>query len=276
MLTNSTELLKKAKRTEHCVPAFNIYNLETVQAAFEASLAAGKAVILAFGESYRKNASAAVIAAVVKEFAREHPFPVVLHLDHCRHLEVIEEALACGFTSVMFDGSALPLEENIRLTARAAELAHAADASAEGELGGMNSENGIDSLPREKLFTDPRQARRFVRETGIDSLAVSVGNAHGLYRGEPHLDLERIADLSAVSGVPLVLHGCSGIPDGQLLRAVKLGVSKINVNTEIAMAGAAKADELFRAAEHPRLESMMLGAREEMESVMERILQTVS
>jgi fructose-bisphosphate aldolase class II len=278
MLKNSTELLKKARSTGQCIPAFNIYNLETIQAAFEASGAVRKAVILAFGESYRNNAPTAVISAIVREFARNDPFPAVLHLDHCKRMENIREALACGFTSVMFDGSSLPLEKNIRLTAQAAELAHAKGASAEGELGGMNPEDGSESgsCPKKIFFTDVRQARRFVRETGVDSLAVSVGNAHGLYRGEPHLDLGRIADLSAAAGVPLVLHGCSGIPVQQLRKAAELGVSKINVNTELAMAGAATADKIFQAAEHPRLEAMMLGARKEMESVMERILQAVS
>ena len=270
MLISGRELLREYRDRGRCVPAFNIYNLETIQAALDASALEGKPVMLAFGESYLSHASFDVIAALARALAREHPQPVVLHLDHCKNLEHIRDALAAGFTSVMYDGSRLPLEENIRNTQKAARLAHAAGVSVEGELGGMNEEDGSGS-EADLCFTDPRQAGEYVRASGVDSLAVSVGNAHGVYKGKPQLDFGRLKRIYEAAGVPLVLHGCSGIPREDILKAAGIAVAKINVNTEIAMGAAARVRKELESGV-TRYEKLASAAREEMTGIMRGFL----
>ncbi len=270
MLTNSITLLKDARAHARCIPAFNIYNLETAQAAFQAAKLAQKPVIAAFGEGYQENASLPVIAAIVKSLAEQHPYPVVLHLDHCKETDTIYRALDAGFTSVMYDGSRLSLKDNIANTLRVVQYAHERGISVEGELGCMNPEDGSempDSISR-SAYTDVNQARQYAAETGIDSLAVAVGNAHGLYKGIPHLNMERLEQIYQAVGIPLVLHGCSGIPAEQIRQAVSIAVAKINVNTELALAGSIQIAAMLQGKETVRLERLMLGARERMLEVM--------
>ena len=264
-MVNTIAMLAHARQTGVYVPAFNIYNLETMQAALEASKRAAQPVILAFGERYLQNASLEVIAAMAQCLTREHPYETALHLDHCCSLECIQKALEAGFTSVMYDGSDLPLEKNIEGTLKARKLADAFGASLEGELGGLNDEFGGGSV---SAFTDPAQAEIYVRETGVNSLAVSVGNAHGLYKGVPHIDQERLQAIYERVQIPLVLHGSSGIPMKTLRESARIAVAKINVNTEITMAGA---DALRRSLEtEKRMEKPVLAARESMTETMVR------
>lgn len=264
-MVNTIAMLAHARQNGVYVPAFNIYNLETMQAALEASKRAAQPVILAFGERYLDNASLEVIAAMARCLSRSHPHEVALHLDHCRSLEVIHRALEAGFTSVMYDGSDLPLEKNIEGTLKARHLADQFGASLEGELGGLNDEFGCGEV---SAFTDPDQAEIYVRETGVNSLAVSVGNAHGLYKGVPHIDQERLQTIYERVQIPLVLHGSSGIPMETLRESAHIAVAKINVNTEITMAGA---DALRRSLEtEKRMEKPVLAARESMTETMVR------
>ncbi len=270
MLMNSTALLKDARAHARCIPAFNIYNLETAQAVFQAAKLAQKPVIAAFGEGYQENASLSVMAAIVKTLAEQHPYPVVLHLDHCKEIDTIYQAIEAGFTSVMYDGSRLPLEENLANTLKVTQYAHERDVSVEGELGCMNPEDGSE-MPvsiSHSAYTDVNQARQFAGETGIDTLAVAVGNAHGLYKGTPHLNMERLEKIYQAAGIPLVLHGCSGIPTEQIRQAVSTAVAKINVNTELALAGSHQISTMLQEKETVRLEKLMLGARERMTEVM--------
>ncbi len=271
MLTNSIALMREYRAKGRCLPAFNIYNLETVQAALDAARAERLPVILAFGENYLSHASFGTISAIVRHLDASHPFPVVLHLDHCKSVEHVKEAIAAGFTSVMYDGSRLPLEENIRNTREVVQFAHDRGVSVEGELGGMNEEDG--SGGEENLcFTDPGEARDYARATGIDSLAVSVGNAHGVYKGEPKLDFDRLERIYGLAALPIVLHGCSGIPLEDIRRASEIAVAKINVNTEIAM-GAARRVRGELEAGVKRYEQLAAAAREEMTGIMETFLQ---
>ena len=270
MLMSSIALLKEARADARCIPAFNIYNLETAQAAFQAAKLTQKPVIAAFGEGYQENASLPVIAAIVKSLAEQHPYPVVLHLDHCKEIDTIYRAIDAGFTSVMYDGSRLPFEENRANTLRVTQYAHERGVSVEGELGCMNPEDGSgmpDSISH-SAYTDVNQARQYAGETGIDTLAVAVGNAHGLYKGIPHLNMERLEQIYQGVGIPLVLHGCSGIPAEQIRQAVSIAVAKINVNTELALAGSNQIATMLQEKETVRLEKLMLGARERMSEVM--------
>lgn len=264
-MVNTIAMLAHARQNGVYVPAFNIYNLETMQAALEASKRVAQPVILAFGERYLENASLAVIAAMARCLAGEHPYEVALHLDHCRNLDCFQKALDAGFTSVMYDGSDLPLKKNIDGTLKARKLADRFGASLEGELGGLNDEFGGDGV---SMFTDPEEAEIYVRETGVNSLAISVGNAHGIYRGIPHIDQDRLQAIYEHVRIPLVLHGSSGIPMEVLRQSARIAVAKINVNTEIAMSGA---DAIRKSLEtQKRMEGLVLAARDSMTETMVR------
>ncbi|HEU5139648.1 MAG TPA: class II fructose-bisphosphate aldolase [Bacillales bacterium] len=166
--------------------------------------------------------------------------PVVLHLDHTKELSGIKDAIAAGFTSVMMDASEKPLEENIALSKEAAQYAHEHGVSIEAELGKIGTTDFVETDRDEELYTDPEEAKRFVRETGVDALAVSVGTAHGVYNvRKPKVDLERLKAIRALTDVLLVLHGGSGVPAEMVKQAIQLpngGVSKVNVATDLEVA----------------------------------------
>ena len=236
MLINLQEMLKYAQENNCAVGSFNIYNIESAQAVIRAAQMEKSPVIISFGESYTSHTSLAVIAGVVKNLCQSHDLPVVLHLDHSKKAETIHEAIAVGFTSVMYDGSALSLEENIEKTKAIVEVAHAANVSVEGELGYMNDEDGTTEAGfcLEKGYTTTAAAKRYSHESGIDALAIAIGNAHGIYKGTPALDFERLQEIEKVVEIPLVLHGSSGIPAELLQKAIRLGIRKININTEVS------------------------------------------
>lgn len=218
--------------------AFNVYDLVSAQAALDAACEVESPVLLAVGERYLEQVSLRVMRDMIAALAAGHPFPVGLHLDHAKHEETIRQALELGFTSVMFDGSSLPLEKNIELSRSFVKLAHSHGAAMEGEVGALNDEDGSGETA---AFTQPEDAARFWQETGADLVAVAVGNRHGAYRGDPHVSLERLHAIAGQTGCPLVLHGCSGIPANTLHKAIQLGVRKLNINTEMAQAGATAA-----------------------------------
>ncbi|HHT73419.1 MAG TPA: class II fructose-bisphosphate aldolase [Firmicutes bacterium] len=221
--------------THFAVAAFNVHNLEYAQGVMMAAEAENAPVILMVGAGMSKYCGLGWMAAVCKYAAEDTHLPVVLHLDHAKDLELIVRAIQAGFTSVMFDGSHLPYEENVAQTRRVVEIAHAAAVSVEGELGAIAGVE--DDLQVSKdLLTDPAQAEAFVRETGVDALAVSIGNRHGLYQQPADLDFQRLAAIKGRVEVPLVLHGGSDIPDAHVRRAVALGIWKYNVATDLKIA----------------------------------------
>lgn len=276
MLQNSAKLLKVAREEKRCIAAFNVYNMETIQAAFSASRNTCSPVILAFGESYLKYTDFDVVVAMVRSLDRSHPFPVVLHLDHCKKSENIREAIAAGFTSVMYDGSALPFRQNTANTADVVKYAHERNVSVEGELGRLNPEDGEkkDNQVFQDEYTDPFQALNYVQQTGVDALAVSAGNVHGLYHGKPHLAQERILEIYRMTHLPLVLHGCSGIPPEQLQKAIHSAVAKININTDLSLTGTrAIAEALSREDFHScRMEKLTSEAQRQITLAMEKII----
>lgn len=163
--------------------------------------------------------------------------PVALHLDHTKQFELIEAAIAAGFTSVMIDASEYPLDENIAISQRAVAYAHERGVSVEAELGRIGTTDNVESERDEELYTDPNEALRFVTETGVDALAVSVGTAHGVYNvRQPKVDLDRLKAIRALTDVHLVLHGGSGVPGHMIREAVKQGVSKVNIATDLELA----------------------------------------
>lgn len=219
----------------YAVGAFNVHNMEFVQGVIEAAEIENAPVILMVGEPMLHYFGMGWIAALCRYAAECTKLPVVIHLDHSRNFANIVKAIKCGFSSVMIDGSRLRLPENIALTRKVVEVARAARASVEGELGAIGGKEDDVETPA-GCFTDPDEARQFVAETGVDALAVAIGNRHGLYKGEPRLDFERLAKIREAVDCPLVMHGGSDIPDDQVRRSVELGIRKFNVGTELKIA----------------------------------------
>lgn len=238
-LVNSRELLLDAQRRHYAVGAFNVENMEMMQAVVAAAEAERAPVILQTTPSTLKYAGTATFAAMARAVAEHTRTPVAIHLDHGDSFGLCVKAATDGYTSIMIDGSKLPLEENIALVRQVAEMAACCSGrpAVEAELGRLGGkEDSLEVKPGEDLYTDPEEAARFVRETGIDSLAVAIGTAHGFYKGEPKLDFDRLAQLQAAVPVPLVLHGSSGVPDADVQRAVSSGVCKVNFATELRAA----------------------------------------
>lgn len=231
------ELLRKAEEGGYAVGAFNCNNMEILQAIIAAAEAERAPVIVQASQGAIEYAGIEYIAAMALAAAARARVPVALHLDHGTSFEQVVRCIRAGFTSVMIDGSKLPLPENIALTKKVVEVARAVGVTVEAELGRIGgTEDDIVVEEREAHFTDPGEAALFVRETGVDALAVAVGTAHGTYREKPQLDFTRIAKIKDITGIPLVLHGSSGVPAEDIRRAVGLGVRKVNIDTDIRQA----------------------------------------
>ncbi len=237
VLVSNKELMDRAYEEGYAVGAFNVNNMEIVQAIVSAAQEEGSPVILAATTGAIKYADMDYLVGMVRIAAQSVDIPMSLHLDHGPDFEWAMKCIHGGFTSVMIDGSKYPYEENAALSRRVVESAHACGVPVEAELGRLvGVEDDVSVSEREAFFTLPEEARRFVEETECDSLAVSIGNAHGIYRGEPKLDFERLEEIHNMVEVPLVLHGASGIPDHDITEATKHGISKINIDTELRLA----------------------------------------
>jgi fructose-bisphosphate aldolase class II len=213
------------------VGAYDTCNLEITQAIVDASAADQAPAIIMIYPNHTPLAEWPTLLRIIESEVERTRIPAALVLDHAKTLDQIEYALELGFSGVMIDASLAPLEENIALTRRAVEMAHAKGASVEAELGHVGQ--GDDEDQHQSQLTRVDEAERFVRETGVNALAVSIGTLHGLYRGTPHLDFERIAQLRAACPIPLVLHGGSDTPDPDIRRAIETGIDKINIWTDV-------------------------------------------
>lgn len=243
MLLTGKELLLDAQKNKYAVGAFNVNNMEIIQAIIDAAEELNSPVILQASQGGIKYAGIEYIANLGKLAGRNAKVPVALHLDHGTDFDQVMLCIRHGFTSVMIDGSRFPLEENIAITKKVVDIAHAVGVTVEAELGKIGgTEDHITVSEKDATFTDPLEAKRFVEETGVDYLAIAVGTAHGVYKGEPKLDYDRIKAIREVVDIPLVLHGSSGVPAESLQKAISLGISKINIDTDIrnAFAGAVK------------------------------------
>jgi len=223
-------ILGDARKRGYAVGSFNIWDIFSARTVIATAERLRSPVIISLWRQELDLAGEQELYDVTLSFARKASVTVAIFIDHAPDLAEIERAIACGATSVMIDGSRFPLAENIALTRRAAEIAHAAGVSIEGELGHVGEEEG--SLPDASWYTDPDEAERFTAETGIDALAVAIGNAHGVYRQEPKLALDILAEIGRRVTVPIVLHGGSGIPDEDIRRAITLGIAKVNIGAE--------------------------------------------
>jgi len=244
-LISLAEGLKHARVHQYALGAFNVLDTHFLRALFAAAKQQRSPFIINIAEVHFKYLSLDTLVEAVKYEAARHDIPVVLNLDHGLHFEAVVQALRLGFTSVMFDGSTLDYEENVRQTREVVKMCHAVGVSVEGELGAVGGDEGgaLYGHADEACFTDPQKAKDFVDRTGIDALAVAIGNAHGKYKGEPKLDFTRLQAIRQQTALPLVLHGGSGISDADFRRAISLGIHKINFYTGMSQAALAAVDK---------------------------------
>jgi len=269
-LVDLKTLMTKAAEGKYAVGAFNCNNMEIVQAIILAAEAEKSPVIIQASQGAIKYAGITFITGLVRVAAAQASVPVCLHLDHGTSFEQVIRCIRDGFTSVMIDGSHLPLEGNIALTKKVLDVARAVGVSVEAELGKIGgTEDDISVSEREALMTDPAEAKHFVEQTGVDALAVAIGTAHGRYKGEPKLDFGRLKRVSELVSIPIVLHGSSGVPDEAIRTAIELGVRKINIDTNIREAFVKGVREALAADPDEIDPRKVLGpAREEMTKVV--------
>ena len=233
MLTSTQELLEKAQKYSYAVGAFNLYNLEGVKAVVNAAEADNSPAIIQILPNILEYGGVPLVKLFLAA-ADLAKVPMSVHLDHCDDPTIIKTALEAGVQSVLADGSKFSLQENLAFTREMTLLAHAKGATAEAEIGRISgTEDGMTVAEKEAKMTDPYQATRFVAESGVDFLAVTIGNVHGQYFSEPKLDFERLTKIRQRLDIPLVLHGASGWPAMMIQQSIELGVSKFNVNTEV-------------------------------------------
>lgn len=252
MLLNMKQLLEVAKKNKFAVGAFNVADSSFLRAVVEEAENSNSPAIIAIHPSELEFLTDEFFS-YVKHRVYESHVPFVIHLDHGGSIEEILRAIRCGFTSVMIDGSLLPYEENVALTKKAAEIAHAVGVSIEGELGTIGSTgNSIEGGVTKVIYTNPDGAKDFVERTGVDSLAVAIGTAHGIYPKniKPQLQMDILEEINNLVSIPLVLHGGSSNPDNEVARSVKLGVSKVNISSDMKHAYFAKAREILSTTEY--------------------------
>ena len=259
MLANPLEHLSAGRANGWAVGGFNVYNLESARAVIAAATNLRAPVMIQTSEGAVKHAGFGNIALIVRRLAEEAPVPVALHMDHGKSIEVARDAVEAGYTSVMIDTSRLPLEENIAATREIVEYAHARDVQVEAEIGQLAGIEDLGEAEAAATFTVPDEAVRFVAETGVDSLTITIGTSHGAFKfkGEPRLDFDRLAAVADLIANPIVLHGASavrsedvafaerygarlpaatGIPEEFIRRAISLGVAKINTDSDLRLA----------------------------------------
>ena len=242
-LVTSTEMFKKAYNGGYAIGAFNVNNMEIIQGITEAAIEKRAPLILQVSKGARAYAKHVylmkLIEAAIEDAEQTAGFdlPIVVHLDHGDTFELCKSCIDGGFTSVMIDGSSKSFEDNIALTRQVVEYAHDHGVVVEGELGTLAGvEDEVKVSAEDSSYTRPDEVEEFVNRTGVDSLAVAIGTAHGVYKGTPKLDIERLSEIRKVVSVPLVLHGTSGVPDDAVRECVARGMCKVNYATDLRIA----------------------------------------
>lgn len=273
-LITSKEMFQKALKSDYAVGAFNVNNMEIIQGIVDAAKEENAPLILQVSAGARKYAKPAYLVKLVEAAMIDTGLDICLHLDHGEDFEICKKCVDDGFTSVMIDGSKYPFEENVALTKRVVEYAHAKGVVVEAELGRLSGiEDNINVDERQATFTDPKEAAEFVERTGVDSLAIAIGTSHGAYKfkGDPYLDFERLKKIhELIPDTPLVLHGAStvlpefvdlcnkyggkipgakGVPENMIREASKYGICKVNIDTDLRLAMTAEIRRYL--AEHP-------------------------
>ncbi len=246
MYITSKEMLLEAQKGGYAVGAFNAENMEMIRAIIAAAEELKSPVMIQTTPSTVRYASLETFAAITKAEAEKASVPVCLHLDHGASFDMAVKAIQVGYSSVMIDGSKLDLEANIDLSKRVADVGKACGVPVEAELGKVGGKED-DTESKESVYTDPQEAKRFVEETGVDSLAIGIGTAHGVYKEKPVLNTKRITEVKEFVSIPLVLHGSSGLSDEDVKDCVARGMCKVNFATELRQAYLKATRELLNA-----------------------------
>lgn len=272
MLVNLVEILKLAEKSNTAVGAFNTPNLECINAVLAAAEALNVPVILSHAELHESVSPLDIIGPVMVQAAQRAKVPVCVHLDHCETLPYMEKALKIGFTGVMYDGSTLPYAENLSNTKKAVAMAKAYNCGVEAELGALASREGGEAAASGPVYTDPEEAVEFCRATGIDALAPSFGTAHGIYRSKPVLDLERVKVISEKTGLPLVMHGGSGVSPEDYRAGIRNGLRKINYYSYMSKAGTNAVKAMLEREDVTFFHDLALAAQNAMREDAEKAL----
>ncbi len=251
MLVNMDTVLRHAEEKKCCVGAFDTPNLEILMAVIRAAEKRNEPVIIQHAQLHEPEMPIRIIGPIMVRMAKESTVPVCVMLDHGEDMDYVKTALDLGFSAVMYDGSSKPYEENVRMTKEVVALAKEYDANVEAEIGIVTGHEGrkfqINDVS--EAYTDPELAARYVKETGIDALAASVGTVHGFYATKPKLDFERIEKIKALTGIPLVMHGGSGISVEDTQHAIRCGIRKINYFSYMSNAGVKGVKKLLEEKE---------------------------
>lgn len=273
MLVTMNEILAIAKERSCAVGAFNTPNLECINAVIRAAEKLEVPVIISHAEIHEPVAPLSVIGPVMVQAAKDAKIPVCVQLDHCETLSYMERALKIGFTGVMYDGSVLPYEENVANTKIAVSMAKEYGASVEAEIGQLASrEGGSGENAAGPVYTDPDLAVKFCNETGIDALAPSFGTAHGIYKSKPVLDLDRVKVIAEKTGLPLVMHGGSGVSDDDYRTAIRNGIRKINYYSYMSKAGVSAVKAMLDAGDVTFFHDLAMTAQNAMQENAEKAL----
>lgn len=274
MLINFSEMLKKAHREGYAVGSFNVYNYETMRGVCEAAKELKSPLIVAFGDKYLENMGFDEAVSMARALSDRLELDLCLHLDHCPDMAHVFAAIRAGFGSVMYDGSALPYLENLNNTVEVCKVAHACGVSVEAELGSLaaGDQSHEGSADDREVYTDPDAAQEFVLKTGVDALAVSVGTVHGLYKGTPNIRQDILQEINQKTGIPLVMHGGSGIPEEMIRESIRNGICKINVNTEISVYTVSKTAELLAGEKKPHLSVIAVKQQGYVKEVVEKYI----
>ena len=272
MLVTLKEILAVATEKNWAIGSFNTPNLENLNAVIHAAEKLNLPVIISHAQVHEPYSALRIIGPVMVEAAKKSSIPVCVHLDHCESFDYMEEALKMGFTGIMYDGSVLPYEENVENTRRAVAMSHAYGASVEAELGQMGTGETGGETYTGPVYTDPELAATFCRETGIDALAPSFGTAHGVYKSQPVLDLERVKVIAEKTGLPLVMHGGSGVSDAEYRKAIKNGIRKVNYYTYMSKAGTRAVQEMLSRQQVTYYHDLALAAEQAMQEDVEKAM----
>lgn len=272
MLVTLKEILAVAMEKNWAIGSFNTPNLENLNAVIHAAEKLNLPVIISHAQVHEPYSALRIIGPVMVEAAKKSSVPVCVHLDHCESFDYMEEALKMGFTGIMYDGSVLPYEENVENTRRAVAMSHAYGASVEAELGQMGTGETGGETHTGPVYTDPELAVAFCRETGIDALAPSFGTAHGVYKSQPVLDLERVKVIAEKTGLPLVMHGGSGVSEAEYRKAIKNGIRKVNYYTYMSKAGTRAVQEMLSRQQVTYYHDLALAAEQAMQEDVEKAM----
>lgn len=261
MPLSNSNLLQLAYKDGYAVPAFSVHTFDMVDAILDEAQVQNWPVLLQVGQRAIRNGQMGTLTDYIRTVAPIYEIPIAIHLDHCRQPDQVIQAIRAGMTSIMMDASALSFEQNIEETRQIVRICHAIGLPVEGELGAIGGvEDDISVDEEDVIYTSVEAAVEFAEKTGVDSLAVAIGSAHGMYKQEPKLDLARLDDIFHATNIPLVLHGGSGIPKEQIQTSLGIGISKINFDTELRLGfvtglqhGVQQfADDPFSAVEHAK------------------------